>query len=131
MLVSVFATLAAVITLWWRLRQREVDEARRWPQTEATIESGEVELVSSLDGMELPVFAFSYQVERAYYSGRFALRPYRTDPGESPFARMAGRKLRVHYDPNRPGTWFLPDELIEGCKVEQKIGLPLNTYSPK
>jgi hypothetical protein len=40
-------------------------------------------------------------------------------------------KLRVHYDPNRPETWFLPDEFIEGCKVEQKIGLSLNTYGPK
>jgi len=92
MLVSVVGALAAVI-LWLRLRQREVGEARGWPQTEATIESGEVESVSSPDGRsKLPVFAFLYQVESAYDSGRFALRPYLTDPGESLFARMAGRK---------------------------------------
>jgi len=120
-----------IIGLWWRKRQGEVNQARLWPQTEATVESGEAEFVGESEyAVRLPVFAFSYKVEGAYYSGRFALLPYTADPGESIYARMAGRKLQVHYDPHRPEAWFLSDALIEGCKVEQKIGLHLNNYYP-
>ncbi len=117
----------------WIYQVRKRSKARRWPLTEATIESGHIEVVahSKYGNVRLPVFAFSYQVDREYYSGRFALLPYITDPGESLFARMAGHKLQVHYDPRHPEVWFLPEELIEGCKIEQKIGPHLNSYYPK
>ena len=35
---------------------------------------------------------------------------------------MPGHKLQVHYNPQQPKLWFISDELIEGCKVAQKIG---------
>lgn len=131
-LIGFLGGLSVVIGLWWWKRQREVNRARQWPQTEATVESGEAEAVggSEYSAARVPVFAFSYKVKGAYYSGRFALLSYTADPGESIYARMAGRKLQVHYDPRRPEAWFLSDTLIEGCKVEQKIGPHFNNYYP-
>jgi hypothetical protein len=35
---------------------------------------------------------------------------------------MIGRKLIVYYDPAHPDRWLIRDEMIEGCKVEQKMG---------
>jgi hypothetical protein len=81
--------------------------------------------------IKLPVFAFSYQVFGEYHSGRFALMPYTTEPDESFTSRMIGRKLQLRYDPAHPEQWFIPDELIEGCKVEQKLGRVLTTFCPK
>jgi hypothetical protein len=43
---------------------------------------------------------------------------------------MIGRKLQVRYDPKDAAVWFIPDELIEGCKVEQKISRDLVNYPP-
>jgi len=125
--------LATVTVANWIYKAKKRSKARLWPLTEATIESGAMEAVahSRYGDVTLPVFAFSYVVDREYYSGRFALFPYITDPGESIFARMAGRKLQVHYDPRKPAEWFLPEELIEGCKVEQEIGPHWNNYYPK
>ena len=79
----------------------------------------------------LPVFAFSYVVKGEYYSGRFALMPYTNDPGPSLFGRMIGRKLEIAYDARNPEAWFIPDELIEGCKVQQKLGPHFAVLYPK
>jgi hypothetical protein len=115
------------------LQSEEALQSPALALTEATIESGAMEAVAHAryGDVTLPVFAFSYVVDREYYSGRFALFPYITDPGESIFARMAGRKLQLHYDPRKPAEWFLPEELIEGCEVEQEIGPHWNNYYPK
>jgi hypothetical protein len=100
--------------------------------TEATIESGQKEVVASAryGKIELPVFGFSYKVQGEYYAGRFALMPYITDPGDSLISRMIRTKLQIHYDPAEPSTWFIPDELIEGCRVEQKFDPHLISYPP-
>lgn len=105
---------------WWRQR-RNVRQTAGWPLTEATIETVQDEVVShsKRPAITLPVLAFSYHVAGEYYSGRFALYPYIADPGD--MTRMIGRKLQVRYNPDRPETWFIPDKLIEGCKVEQKM----------
>jgi hypothetical protein len=126
----VFITL---LVGWWIYQAIKRSGARHWPLTEATIESGSIEVVtrSRYGEMKLPVFAFSYKIEGAFYSGRFALLPYITDPDESLFARMAGRKLQVHYNPQCLEEWYLPDEIIEGCKIEQKIGPHLKSYYPR
>jgi hypothetical protein len=80
--------------------------------------------------VELPVFNFSYQVGAEYFGGRFALLPYTTDPGSSVIERMIGRKLRVRYDPRHAQSWFIPDELIEGCQVEQELSPHLVNFRP-
>lgn len=35
---------------------------------------------------------------------------------------MIGRKIQLRYDPDNPEVWFIPDEFIDGYRVEQKIG---------
>jgi len=44
---------------------------------------------------------------------------------------MIGRKLAVGYDPGHPDRWLIPDEIIDGCKVEQKMGPHLVGDYPK
>jgi hypothetical protein len=124
--------LVGALIVQWKWRRRRAQLAKQWPISEATIESGAVEVVGRARNMkvELPVFAFSYRVGKDYYSGHFALLPYITDPGESLIGRMIGRKLQVRYDPKDAAVWFIPDELIEGCKVEQKISRNLANYPP-
>lgn len=92
--------------------------------TEATIEAGKLEAVqdsSVRSPIILPVFAFSYQFDGNYYSGRFSLSHLNTDANEL-IQRLTGQKLQVHCDPSSPDAWFIPQEYIEGCKVEQKMG---------
>lgn len=116
--------------LWRRVRSKD---ALRWPTTEGNIESGTIEVVAHLKGgdISLPVFAFSYRVTDRYHSGRFALRPYITDPGPSVLDRMKGRKLQIHYNPRRTEEWFIADEYIEGCRVEQKLSPDFVNYEPR
>jgi hypothetical protein len=117
----------------WLLRRRKAKSTIHWPTTEATIESGAVEVVAreKFSKVELPVFAFSYRVREEYFSGRFALLPYITDPGQSVIERMIGKKLQVRYDPARAEMWFIPDELIEGCKIEQQLSPDFVNLKPK
>ena len=117
-------------------RRRVSKKAEQWPSVEGTIESGKLEQVAGggqSTEVILPVFAFSYQVAGEYYSGRFALLPYITDPffGDSSFVEhMVGRKVQVNHDPLRPEVWFIADKLIEGCKVEQKLSGDWIAYPP-
>jgi Protein of unknown function (DUF3592) len=124
--VAVCAAIAVwVISL--RRERQTVDQAREWPATEATIESGALEATHETHKVVLPTFAFSYQVSGAYYSGRFSLSPQERFPShallDSLLREMSGRKLLVRYDPQRPEVWFIPDEFINGCKVEQEVGV--------
>lgn len=125
--------LVGALIVQWIWRRRRAAEAKQWPTSEATIESGTVEVVARTRNtkVELPVFAFSYRVGTDYYSGHFALLPYITDPGESLIGRMIGRKVQLRYNPKDAAVWFIPDELIEGCKVEQKISQNLVNYPPR
>jgi len=132
LLASVILTLLG-IKVW---RRRMSRKATKWPCVEGTIESGKLEHVAgNRRGPEviLPVFAFSYRVGTEYYSGRFALLPYITDPfvSDSSFVEhMIGRKVQVNHDPLKPEVWFIADKLIEGCKVEQKFSGNWIDYSP-
>lgn len=126
-------TVAVAGVSHWLWRRSRARSARHWPSAEATIESGAVEVVARTRGgqIELPVFAFSYEVEGQLFGGRFALRPYITDPGASIVTRLIGKKIVVRYDPTDAATWFIPDELIERCKIEQKLSPDLINYSPR
>ena len=132
-LLSALAIPIIIIIGWYVFGRNLVDKAGTWPTCEATIESAAIEKVAQAEysAIELPVFAFSYVVDGDYYSGRFALRPYTTDAGRSILTALVGRKLRIHYHPQHPTEWYIPDELIQGCKVEQKIGVHIVDYSPK
>jgi hypothetical protein len=129
-LVLILALTAGIVG-WWMWQKKRVERTESWPITEATIESAAVEVVTSSEyaGVELPVFAFSYHVDGHYHSGRFALMPVHRDG--SLITRMIGRKLQVRYDPQRVDVWFIPNEYIEGCKVEQKLGPHFVDFSPR
>jgi hypothetical protein len=123
LLVAFVAVPVAICIWWWHFQRKRVERARRWPRTEAIIESGTLkELRGQYSHGLLPLFTFSYKVAGEYYSGQFALTPYISDPGPSIVERIAGRKLNICYDPGRPERWFIPDELLEGCRVQQEIG---------
>lgn len=136
----VFALLivvAALALLVLKIRQLAMSKkAQKWPTVEGTIESGKVEQVGGGGKQQpifLPVFAFSYQVAGEYYGGRFALLPYTTDPTVADpcfLEHMVGRKVHVNYDPAHPESWFVADELIEGCRVEQKFGRDWVNFAP-
>jgi hypothetical protein len=114
---------AWVVSLY---RQRQLlEQAEQWLPVEARIESGALEGTHESGKILLPTFAFSYQVSGEYYSGRFSLMPKAfptTEILESIIDQMSGRKLLVRYQPAHPEVWFIPDEFIDGLKVEQKIG---------
>jgi hypothetical protein len=43
---------------------------------------------------------------------------------------MVGRKLVVCYHPAHPDRWLIPNEMIDGYKVEQKMGAHLLQLYP-
>jgi len=131
--IGLLAAIAAVGGWWWRIEARKVEVARNWPTAEATVESGTLEPIadsSSRAPIVLPVFAFSYEVDENYYSGRFALSHINADADQI-IQRVIGRKLQIRYNPSSPVTWFIPDEEIEGCRVEQKMGPHLVGLYPR
>jgi hypothetical protein len=129
--IFVFAFgVAAIFAVWWWRKRLEVEEARQWPRTEARVESAALEPTAESRALR-PTFSFSYEVAGESYSGRFALLRPRTVDRESLLVNMVGHKLQVHYDPRHPRIWFIPDELIEGCEVEQKMGPHLMALYPR
>jgi hypothetical protein len=122
---GVFAATIAWLISWQRQRRR-VEEAAEWPSVEARIESGALEATLETNKVRMPTFAFSYEVSGNYYSGRFSLMPkgFPSEADTEPIIeRMKGRKLELRYDPNHPEVWRIPNEFIDGYKVEQKIGM--------
>jgi hypothetical protein len=133
----VAGSVAVAVTAWVvsLYRQRKLlEQAEQWIPAEARIESGALEGTYESGKTRLPTFAFSYQVSGEYYSGRFSLLPKAFPTKEiieSIIDRMSGRKLLVRYQPDHPEVWFIPDEFIDGLKVEQKIGSHLiHDYYP-
>lgn len=115
-------------------RQRKITQkAAQWVPVEATIESGSLEGTQETGRIVLPTFSFSYKVSDQYYSGRFSLEArFPKSRAESLIGQMIGRKLLLRYDPERPERWFIPDECIDGYKVEQKLSPHfIHDYSPK
>ena len=136
---ALLIALAAWVISGYRQRKL-VQEAREWLPAEATISSGALESMRETSKAVLPTFAFSYQVSGEYYSGKFSLMPRRAlFPSqarkafiESMIAGMIGRKISLRYNPRQPDAWFIPEERIDGCKVEQRIGSHMiHNYQPR
>jgi hypothetical protein len=128
-LLGVVMVVVIVFAWEWRRQRRSVEEAGTWPIIDATIESGALEGTAQSRAV-LPTFAFSYQISGQYYSGRFGLMPTNTD-SQALIDALIGRKLQLRYDPLRPEVWFIAEERIEGCKVEQKLGPHVVGLYPK
>jgi hypothetical protein len=114
--------LFAVPACWWLWQIQRVHGAKKWPTTEGTIQSAEIEVASTyLRGvLSLPVCAFTYQINGESYSGRFSLVP-NAESGETLIKKIVDRKIRVQYAPRQPSAYFLPYEVMDGCDVKQKM----------
>jgi hypothetical protein len=135
-ILAVFGAVSVAVVAWLvsQYRHRRLAlEAAQWIPVEATIESGALEGTNESGKVVLPTFAFSYKASDRYYSGRFCLRANLSRAlAESMIGKMIGRKVLVRYDPERPGVWFIPDKLIDGYAVEQKLGAHvIHDYSPR
>jgi len=99
--------------------RRRTRNAAEWPQTEATIQSAEMELVERVGHLRerLPFFAFSYVVDNEYYSGRFGLR-VAEDRASTLIRERVNTKITVRYDPKSPSVFSLPGDLfVDGFRV--------------
>src|SRR5262252_3541963 len=98
-------------------------QANGWPEVEGRIENSTfLELSDEMVTVRVPSFSFSYEVDGRRYGGNFQLHPYATDPfynNPDFMNQMIGRKLKIHFRPGKPATWFIADEYMEGCKVSQ------------
>ena len=125
MTIKVFSLIVVAAALLYRfgrpyLIERRVKHAADWPETEATIQSAEMELVERVGHLRelLPFFAFSYVVDGEHYSGRFGLRVAAEDSASTLMNEWVDTKIAVRYDPKRPSVFSLPDELsVDGFRV--------------
>ena len=125
MLVSVLAIVAVVAALVYRFgkpyyRKRQARNSASWLDTEATVQSGKMELVERVGHFRerVPFFDFSYVVNSEYYSGRFGLR-VDEDRGNRLIREWIGAKVNVRYDPERPTTFCLADDLlVDGFRTD-------------
>jgi hypothetical protein len=129
MMFAVFA-LSATVVYNNVSRLTKVNRTRGWPSVEATIKSGNVEIVRHVrfHDIQLPVFELSYMVDQKPYTERFALSMH-NEPVDLLISKMIGRKLTVQYDPQNPARVFIPGGSIEGCRIEQRIGSQVRFYS--
>jgi hypothetical protein len=123
MLITMLAIIVVAGALLYRfglayMLKRRTKDAASWPETQATIQSAEMELVERVGQMreEVPFFAFSYLVESEYYSGRFGLR-VPEHRAITLMRELINAKITLRYDPSRPSVYRLPDELpVDGFK---------------
>lgn len=99
--------------------------------TEATIQQAEfIEFTSNSKGERAhlyPCFAFSYVVDGEYYSGRFGLA-VEGEPADELAREMKDQKFEVSYKPIRPSEYYIPDELMHGYEVLQKLSARGSSY---
>lgn len=124
MFVNILAIIVVGAALLYRfgkpyVAKRRTRNAAEWPVTEATIQSGKMELVERIGHLRarVPFFDFSYLVEGECYSGRFGLR-MEEDSGTKLVREWVGTKIKVSYDPRRPDIFCVPDELsVDGFGI--------------
>lgn len=124
MFINVLAVVLVGCALLYRfgrpyMIKRRTKDAADWPETRATIQSANMELVERVGYLreKLPFFAFSYVVDSEYYSGRFGLR-VAEDRASALMREWIDTKITVQYDPKRPSIFSVPDELsVDGCQV--------------
>ena len=124
MVIKIVSLIIVVAALFYRfghlyMFKWRMKDAVDWPETEALIQSAEMELVERVGHLRerLPFFAFSYAVDNEYYSGRFGLR-VAEDRANTVMREWINTKITVRYDPKHPSVFSLPDELsVDGFRV--------------
>lgn len=124
MVIQILGLLVLAAALVYRfgpayIRRRQTKDAADWTETNATIQSAKMELVERVGHLreKLPFFDFSYVVDSEYYSGRFGLR-VPEDRASSLVREWVDTKITLRYDPIRPATFSIPNELsVDGFRV--------------
>jgi hypothetical protein len=123
-IIQILSLAAVVAALLYRfgppyIAKRRTRDAADWPETQATIQSAKIELVERVGHLRtsVPFFDFSYVVGNDYYSGRFGVRVDETR-ANALTREWIDTKLAARYDPKRPASFSLPDEVsIDGFRV--------------
>ena len=106
--------------VWNRWRQKHIGEAINWPTTIATIQQVEVQEFAgdskADEAQSYPRFRFSYVVNDEYYSGIFGLAA-----ADRLLREMSGRNFTVSYKPAQSSEFYIPDEIMDGYEVLQKL----------
>ena len=112
-------------------KSRQLKAAKHWPLAEATIQSGAMEVVfhSRYGSRTLPCFAFTFEVDGEYHSGRFSLEAD-GERGEELTRNLVNRKLTVSYDPYEPDNWFIPMTDFAGFPLHQRLEWGLTKLCP-
>ena len=127
MFLLVFVLVVAIvgaIVLWNHRNDKRVEEAANWPTTEATIQQTEFQEFGGNSRNDVvhsyPCFVFTYIVKGEYYSGSFGLA-VEGEPADRLIHEWADKKVTVNYRPAKPSEYYIPDELMEGYEVLQKL----------
>ncbi len=123
--------LITVLVIWNRWNKKRVEEAADWPTTEATIQQTEFREFTSNSKSEpahlYPCFEFYYVVNGEYYSGRFGLA-VEGEMADGLIREMNNRKFTVGYKPAQPSEFYIPDEMMDGYEVLQKLSARGTVY---
>ena len=128
-----FAGLCFIIfwSMRYVIRMHKLRESKHWPSTEATIQTAEIETVttSRSGATRLPCFAFTYQVGQEVYSGRFSLEAW-GEEAERLIVTLINKKLTVQFHPGKSQVWHIPLEMYAGCFLHQKLEFSIGKLYP-
>jgi hypothetical protein len=131
LVLSLFVIAIVIASVAWnRWNQKRVEEAANWPTTEATINSAEFQEFQGSSRREIhlyPCFEFYYVVNGDYYSGRFGLA-VEGEPADRLSREMIDKKLTVSYKSTQPSKFYIPDEMMNGYEVLQKLSARGTSY---
>jgi hypothetical protein len=129
----IVGALVVVGAIWSYRNARLLEEAADWPTTEATIQQTELQEFNATSKSDVvhsyPCLMFTYIVNGEYYSGTFGLA-VEGEKADRMIEEWANKKLTVSYRPAKTSEYYVPDELMEGYEVLQKLSARGNP-SPK
>jgi hypothetical protein len=113
-LIVIVLGVVAILVVWMAWRSAHPDKAEGWPVTEGTIQSvGTVIVHSGRSSHSVEVGDFSYRVNNEYYSGRLTIS------GDRSSRSLVNQKIQVHYNPEKPEEYSLPQMEIEGFVLDR------------
>src|SRR5262245_59970938 len=103
-IVAVVLGIVVVAGVSERQMDKKVASTIDWLETEATIQSTNVEKVDRYTFY--PSFVFSYSVLHEYFSGKCFLK-VDADQADQLRQTLLGQKFALQYDPKDPSAWYI------------------------
>ena len=105
-----FIAVTALVILWQTIH---LNKTESWPLIEATIQSvSRVVVKAGRSSYPLDVGDFSYNISEEYYSGRLTISSSHST-GDSAPRVLINQKIQVHYDPQKPESFAVPQQEVE------------------